>query len=399
MANFYSIWTDVGRAKEAAALVGGARIEITHVAVGDGGGATYDPVGAQIALVGEKWRGAPNLLAVDDENPNWVRAEAFLPASVGGWTVREAGLIDAAGDLVAIAKLPETYKPVLAEGSGKDLLVRLILEVTSSATVTLKIDPTAVLASRAFVSAEIEGVEGLVAAEAAARKAADVVLAAALAAHEGDTDNPHEVTAETIDAARIFLCEFYFFRHPTLRPGFQPAQGGLLENAAALYPEAWAYLQTAEGQLLCKTEAEWQAMTQAIWHTNADGSQVGWNGIGGAPFYVQDLAAGTLRLPDIRGMYAEAAGFDSLGVGGVHGDAIRNITGSVQAANNGFGMQGPSGAFNVSESFSVGGHADVPGAFFKMFLINASRRVPVAAKNQPRAWGSLACVYLGRPAS
>lgn len=124
------------------------------------------------------------------------------------------------------------------------------------------------------------------------------------------------------------LCEFYYFRHPTLRPGFQAAQGEILVNAAALYPQAWAYLQTAEGQMLCKTEAEWQAMTTATWATLADGSKVGWNGIGGAPYYVQDLAAGTLRLPDLRGMYAEAAGFDSLGVGGVHGDAIRNITGS-----------------------------------------------------------------------
>ena len=108
------------------------------------------------------------------------------------------------------------------------------------------------------------------------------------------------------------LCEFYYFRHPSLKPGFQPAQGGLLANAATLYPEAWAYLQTVEGQKLCKSEAEWQAMTTATWATLADGSKVGWNGIGGAPYYAPNTATGALRLPDLRGMYAEAAGFDAL---------------------------------------------------------------------------------------
>ncbi|NCB23723.1 MAG: hypothetical protein EOM56_13000, partial [Deltaproteobacteria bacterium] len=91
--------------------------------------------------------------------------------------------------------------------------------------------------------------------------------------------------------------EFYYFRHPTLKSGMQPAQGGLISNAATLYPQIWAYLQTTDGQLLCKTEAQWQAMTTATWATLADGTTVGWGGIGGAPFYVQDLTAGTLRMP------------------------------------------------------------------------------------------------------
>lgn len=195
------------------------------------------------------------------------------------------------------------------------------------------------------------------------------------------------------------LCEFYFFRHPTLKPGFQPAQGGLLENAATLYPEAWTYLQTTEGQKLCKTEAEWQAMTQAIWHTNADGTTVGWNGIGGAPFYALHTDTGALRLPDLRGMYAEAAGFDSLGVGDTHGDGIRNITGGVPNEwVKDPGNAGGTGPFYFGQIINTLSTTENASGFKGRFF-DSSRAVPTAAKNQTRAWGALACVYLGQPAS
>lgn len=191
------------------------------------------------------------------------------------------------------------------------------------------------------------------------------------------------------------LCEFYYFRHPDLKPGFFPAMGGLLENAPAQCPRAWAYLQTEEGQKLCVTEAEWQAMTTATWATLADGSTVGWNGIGGAPWYVVDTANGTLRLPDLRGMYIEAAGFDSLGVGGTHLDGVREVIG----VTDGFLTNGAysSGAFyTITRASAVvnnsGGTYTTTSAALKL-----SRVVPTAAKNQPRAWGALACVYLGQP--
>ena len=209
-------------------------------------------------------------------------------------------------------------------------------------------------------------------------------------------------TTETWTKAKNFyrgyeLCEFYFFRHPTLKPGFQPAQGGLLENAATLYPEAWAYLQTTEGQKLCKTEAEWQAMTQAIWHTNADGSTVGWNGIGGAPFYALHTDTGALRLPDLRGMYAEAAGFDSLGVGGTHGDAVRDITGTIGVCwSYGEYASPPFFETNSNNQWLMNGGNT---ATDRRIAMDISKSVPTAAKNAPRAWGSLACVYLGQPAS
>ncbi len=197
------------------------------------------------------------------------------------------------------------------------------------------------------------------------------------------------------------LCEFYYFRHPVLKPGFQPAQGGVISGISQKFPEVVPYLQTTEGQMLCTTEAEWQAMTTATWATLADGSKVGWNGIGGAPFYVLDVEADTLRLPDLRGMYAEAAGYDALGVGGVHGDAIRQIPG-VTAAIPIYG----SGAVENNNAFlndpverTIGAPASGSGYRIIRNRLIVSRVAPTAAKNQPRAWGALACVYLGQPAS
>ena len=194
------------------------------------------------------------------------------------------------------------------------------------------------------------------------------------------------------------LGEFYYFRHPTLRPGFQPAQGGLLANAATLYPEAWAYLQTTEGKKLCTTEAQWQAMTTATWATPADGSKVGWNGIGGAPYYAPNTATGALRLPDLRGMYAEAAGFDSLGVGGVHGDMIRNIVG-VSSAFATYMQSGTSGAITSIIETSFAAQTAGAGASALRINLDPSRVVPTGSANKPRAWGALACVYLGQSAS
>lgn len=209
-------------------------------------------------------------------------------------------------------------------------------------------------------------------------------------------------------AEKYDVGEFYYFRHPTIKPGFAAAQGGLISGAyqgknITEYP-IWAYLQTAEGQLLLKTEAEWQAMTTATWATLADGSTVGWNGIGGAPYYVQDLGAGTLRMPDLRGMYAEAAGFNSLGVGDVQGDVIRDIPGSFCSADEGDAGTERSGPNNVSGAFTMqfgnGTYVSDASLYADRYRIALmpSRVVPTGAANAPRRWGALACCYLGRPA-
>lgn len=87
---------------------------------------------------------------------------------------------------------------------------------------------------------------------------------------DGVTIKVDETGKLTAAVSKYEIGEFYYFRHPTLKTGFQPMQGGVIANAVTVFPEIWAYLQTTEGQKLCKTEAEWQAMSTAIWHTNAD---------------------------------------------------------------------------------------------------------------------------------
>lgn len=211
---------------------------------------------------------------------------------------------------------------------------------------------------------------------------------------------PDGVTIRVVDGKLTCIPyeigEVYLFRHPDLRPGFQPAQGGIVADAATKYPEIWQYLQTAAGAKLCKTEVEWQAMSTATWYTLADGTTVGWNGIGGVPYYVQDLNANTLRLPDLRGMYAEAAGFEALGVGGVHGDGGREDTWGF-SVNDGY-ISGASGSV-ISSGSGLAQNITSTARGNSTVTHTSSRVWPIANKFQGRAWGSLACVYLGKTVS
>ncbi|MBB4267358.1 phage tail protein [Roseospira visakhapatnamensis] len=151
MPDYYTILTVAGQAKIANALALGTTIALDRMAVGDGGGVAITPTETMTALAGETYRGAIERLTADPDNPSWVIAELVIPPDVGGWSVRELGLFDAAGDLIAVANLPETYKPVLAEGSARDMILRMVLEVSDTAAVTLTLDPTVTLASRAWV--------------------------------------------------------------------------------------------------------------------------------------------------------------------------------------------------------------------------------------------------------
>ncbi|MDA5525000.1 phage tail protein, partial [Yersinia kristensenii] len=128
----------------------GTRLEITQMAVGDGGGTLPTPNPAQTQLVNEQRRAALNMLTVDPVNTSQIIAEQVIPEAEGGWWIREIGLLDKDGDLIAIANCAETYKPQLQEGSGRTQTIRVILIVSSTAAVTLKIDPSVVLATRKY---------------------------------------------------------------------------------------------------------------------------------------------------------------------------------------------------------------------------------------------------------
>lgn len=126
------------------------------MAVGDGGGQYYEPTASQTNLRHEVWRGEMNTLTVAPNNPNWLIAELVLPEDVGGWYVREVGVFDDEGELIAIGKFPESYKPLLPGGCGKQVCIRLIMEVSNTTAVTLTVDPSIVLATRDYVDARLD---------------------------------------------------------------------------------------------------------------------------------------------------------------------------------------------------------------------------------------------------
>jgi len=190
--NFYTIITKVGAAKIANAFALGTNVNITQLAVGDGNGAYYNPTELQTALVHEVWRGSIQSLSIDPQNPNWIVAEIVIPTTDGGFAVREAGIFDDAGDLIAVGKYPETYKPLVADGSAKDLYIKMIMQVSNTASVTLKVDPSIVLASKSYVDLGLATKETPVGAQAKADAAAATGVAAAgvvqdaLAIHQAD---------------------------------------------------------------------------------------------------------------------------------------------------------------------------------------------------------------------
>ncbi|WP_237613297.1 phage tail protein [Pectobacterium parmentieri] len=150
-ATYFALLTNIGAAKLANATALGSRLNITRMAVGDGGGTLPTPNPAQTKLINEKRRAALNNLSIDPKNPSQIIAEQVIPENEGGWWVREVGLFDDDGNLIAVANCPETYKPLLQQGSGRIQTVRMILIVSSTDAVTLKIDPAVVLATRGYV--------------------------------------------------------------------------------------------------------------------------------------------------------------------------------------------------------------------------------------------------------
>ncbi len=152
---FYTLLTDIGAAKLASAAALGVPLKITHMAVGDGGGTLPTPGAKQTALVNEKRRAALNMLYIDPQNSSQIIAEQVIPENEGGWWIREVGLFDESGALIAVGNCPESYKPQLAEGSGRTQTVRMVLITSSTDNIILKIDPAVVLATRKYVDDKI----------------------------------------------------------------------------------------------------------------------------------------------------------------------------------------------------------------------------------------------------
>lgn len=156
--NFYTILTNVGMAAIANAQVSQSKVDFANIAVGDSNGSYYNPVATATKLVNEVWRGPINSISLDETNPNWIIIETVIPATTGGFSVREIGVLDTNGTLLAIGKVPETYKPAAAQGSLKDLYLRIILEVSNASVVTLKVDPAVIFASKKYVDDKVASI-------------------------------------------------------------------------------------------------------------------------------------------------------------------------------------------------------------------------------------------------
>ncbi|EOW3263036.1 phage tail protein [Escherichia coli] len=154
-AKYYAILTNQGAARLANATMLGSKLNLTQMAVGDANGVLPTPDPAQTKLINQKRIAPLNLLSVDPNNQSQIIAEQIIPENEGGFWIREIGLYDDEGVLIAVANCPETYKPQLQEGSGRTQTIRMILVVTNTEAITLKIDPSVVLATRKYVDDEV----------------------------------------------------------------------------------------------------------------------------------------------------------------------------------------------------------------------------------------------------
>ncbi|HEL4992232.1 TPA: phage tail protein [Escherichia coli] len=153
---FKTVITTAGAAKLAAATVpGGKKVNLSAMAVGDGNGQLPVPDAGQTKLVHEVWRHALNKVSVDNKNKNYIVAELVVPPEVGGFWMRELGLYDDAGTLIAVSNMAESYKPELAEGSGRAQTCRMVIILSNVASVELSIDASTVMATQDYVDDKI----------------------------------------------------------------------------------------------------------------------------------------------------------------------------------------------------------------------------------------------------
>ena len=149
---FECIPTTLGLAKIAAAVSNGSTVNISQIAIGDGGGNPVQIDPNQIELTREVYRAGINSLTRDPVNQNYIVAELLIPPEIGGWTVREFGIFDNAGSMIAVGQYPDSYKPLPTQGAARDMIIRAIIQITSDATVNLLIDGNLVVASRQWVT-------------------------------------------------------------------------------------------------------------------------------------------------------------------------------------------------------------------------------------------------------
>lgn len=150
-AQYGTLITNIGLAKIANAQVTQSKVGLENIALGDGNGAHYVPTQNQTALVNEVWRGPVVDVSIDPKNNNRITVKAVIPVTVGGFTIREIGVFDNEGFLIAVGQYPEKYKPQLIEGVAEETIIHFVIETNNANVVKLNIDPTVIIASQEYV--------------------------------------------------------------------------------------------------------------------------------------------------------------------------------------------------------------------------------------------------------
>lgn len=353
MSNFYTLLTRVGAALHANAQVNQTAVPWTHLRLGDGNGAAVVPTENQTGLVRQVHKLPITDLGVHPDNPNWVIAEAVVPSDVGGWTVREAAIYGGAdgNTCIAVGNYPETYKPVLAEGAGREMVMRMVVEISSVATVKLQIDPAVAIASRAWV-------ESLVATPAKAGLVKFASLEDHLAGLASDkAAHPAGVKAmlDRVRGMPLFFRDVHFGDRASLIRVFggmaTPNDGG--EISALTHPELVKGILRGD-QATC-SDAEWlnDPYKRGMWsrgtaYLDDQGKPQGW-------VRMPDLnqsKEGSLPPPFARG------GSDSK-AGSIGKDTMRRLEGEIEVS-----WTGDHAAIGVTEgaffSKASGQKGDIP---------------------------------------
>ncbi|MFS1782654.1 phage tail protein [Escherichia coli] len=423
---FYTLLTDIGAAKLASAAALGVPLKITHMAVGDGGGALPTPDAKQTALVNEKRRAALNMLYIDPQNSSQIIAEQVIPENEGGGWIREVGLFDESGALIAVGNCPESYKPQLAEGSGRTQTVRMVLITSSTDNITLKIDPAVVLATRKYVDDKALELKVYVDEQMAKHLAAPdphsqyapkesptfTGTPKAPTPAEGNNTTQIATTAfvksaiaamvgsapaalDTLNELAAALGNDPNFATTMLNAlaGKQPLDNTLTNLSGKDVAGLLAYLGLGEGSALpVGVPVPWPSATPPT----------GWLKCNGAAFSAVEYpklakAYPTNKLPDLRGEFIrgwdDGRGIDAgREILSAQGDAIRNITGTFgdgeTEVNASISFYRADGVFVTQKKLrnTIGNTTIIADTPNNPYLINfdASRVVPTASENRPR---------------
>ncbi|MDD8455785.1 phage tail protein, partial [Escherichia coli] len=422
----------------------GSKLNLTQMAVGDANGVLPTPDPAQTKLINQKRIAPLNLLSVDPNNQSQIIAEQIIPENEGGFWIREIGLYDDEGVLIAVANCPETYKPQLQEGSGRTQTIRMILVVTNTAAITLKIDPSVVLATRKYVDDEVlelrlyvdDQMRNHIAAQdphtqyaqkhnptftgepkaptpAAGNNTTRIATTAFVQAAITALINGAPATLDTLKeiAAAINNDPKFSTTINNALSGKQPLDETLTHLSGKDVAGLLAYLGLGEGSALpVGVPVPWPSATPPT----------GWLKCNGAAFSAEEYpelakAYPTNKLPDLRGEFIrgwdDGRGMDTgRAILSAQGDAIRNIYGEFKTVNTeNYSIWESVGSFkgavvplNPSTNNSyfslirsmVTERTD--GAVYpKVIGLDASRIVPTANENRPR---NIAFNYIVRAA-